>query len=239
MYFLFFLIALIYALAGFGGGSSYLAVLALWGVPMEVMRPTALLCNIVVVTSGTYIFWRNGYLQFRNIWPLMAVSVPCAFIGGAIKLDKQTFLLVLGISLIAAAFLMLTPTHTEQQGKSKSYPIALFFALGGSIGLLSGLTGIGGGIFLSPILHLLRQDTAKRIAATASLFILTNSVAGLGGQLWQNGVTVNWLFALPLLLAVFVGGQLGSRLSVYRLPSDYVRYATALLVLYAGIKLLL
>lgn len=239
MYLLFFLIAFIYALAGFGGGSSYLAVLALWDVPMEIMRPTALLCNIVVVTSGTYIFWRNGLLQFRGIWPLVAVSVPCAFAGGAISLDKQIFLLLLGISLVAAAFLMLVPTQAQEQDRSKPYPMALLFALGGGIGFLSGLTGIGGGIFLSPVLHLLRQDTAKRIAATASLFILTNSVAGLGGQLWQNGLNINWLFALPLMLIVFIGGQFGSRLSVYRVPSAYVRYATALLVLYAGIKLLL
>jgi uncharacterized protein len=239
MHLLFLLIAFIYALAGFGGGSSYLAVLALWGVPMELMRPTALLCNIVVVTGGTYIFWRNGHLNLRSIWPLVAVSVPAAFAGGAMVMNKQTFLLTLGISLIAAAFLMLLPVQKPEQDRSKPQSLILLVVLGGGIGFLSGLTGIGGGIFLSPVLHLLRQDTAKRIAATASFFILANSIAGLSGQLWKGGFGINWLFALPLMLAVLAGGQLGSRLSAYRLPSDYVRYATALLVLYAGIRLLM
>ncbi len=236
---LFFIIAAIYASAGFGGGSSYLAVMALWGIQMTTMKSTALLCNLVVVVGGTYIFWKNGYLNFKKIIPLSIASVPMAFWGGSMKLKDSTFFIVLGISLIAAALLMFLQkknagnTHISTQNR-----MVLSTGLGAGIGFLSGMVGIGGGIFLSPILNMMRWDTPKNIAANASFFILINSVAGLGGQLYQHQLSLNWSFALPLMLAVLVGGQLGSRVSTLKFNQSHVRWATAVLIFYAGLNIL-
>lgn len=241
---LFFFIALLYASAGFGGGSSYLAVLALYGIPMAVMRPAALLCNLVVVTGGAWIFWKNGWLNCRKTWPFVAAGVPMAFAGGFWPVREKTFLLLLGISLLLSGALLLgqnlQPTRPPV-ARADRRPIAksgaLPFLLGGSIGWLSGLVGIGGGIFLSPVLNLLRRDTPKHIAATASVFILVNSLAGLVGQI-GGGYPVDWAFALPLLGAVLLGGQAGSRWSALHSSQGAVRTATAALTLYAGANLL-
>ena len=237
----FFLIAAVYASAGFGGGSSYLALLALYAVPMATMRPTALICNIVVVIGGSFLFWKNGFLNFRKILPLSIASVPMAFVGGLLPLKERTFFILLGFSLLAAALLMLfqkkqTESNQTVGVKSKN-PIIQQSVIGGSIGFLSGMVGIGGGIFLSPILHLLRFDTPKNIAATASFFILINSISGLIGQLSKNP-TLDWAFIAPLTLAVLLGGQVGSRLTTFRLNQTLVRKVTAVLVFYAGINIL-
>lgn len=241
---LFFFIALLYASAGFGGGSSYLAVLALYGIPMVIMRPTALLCNLVVVTGGAWIFWKNGWLNGRNTWPFVASGVPMAFAGGYWPVREKTFLLLLGVSLLLSGALLLgqsfrttRPPAATAGGRPMAQARALPFLLGGSIGWLSGLVGIGGGIFLSPVLNLLRWDTPKHIAAAASVFILVNSLAGLAGQI-GGGYSVDWVFALPLLAAVLLGGQVGSRWSALRSSQGAVRAATAALTLYAGANLL-
>lgn len=242
----FFAVAALYASAGFGGGSSYLALLALYGLSMATMRPTALLCNIVVVIGGTYIFYKSGYLNWRKILPLSLASIPMAFLGGYMKLNEKTFFILLGVSLIIAAFLMFfqhyfknkTPNQLETRNpKSEIQNQLRGGIIGGVIGLLSGMVGIGGGIFLSPILNLMRWDTPKHIAATASFFILVNSISGLIGQVLQNP-NINWAFVLPLMAVVFAGGQLGSRLSALKLNQLWVRQITAALVLYAGINIL-
>jgi uncharacterized protein len=243
---LFFTIAAVYASAGFGGGSSYLAVMALYGISMTTMRPTSLLCNIIVVIGGTYIFWKNGYLNFKKIIPLSIASIPMAFLGGLMPLKEQTFFILLGISLVIAALLMFFQQYFKQLSEglkpSDSYsdtiqsPI-LNPIIGGAIGFLSGMVGIGGGIFLSPILNLLKWDTPKNIAATASFFILVNSISGLIGQLSKNP-HIDWAFTLPLMIAVLVGGQLGSRFSALKLNQNWVRQVTAAIVLYAGINIL-
>jgi uncharacterized protein len=246
---LFFIIAAVYASAGFGGGSSYLAVMALFGLQQNVMRPTSLMCNIVVVLGGTYIMWKNGYLNFKKIIPLSIASVPLAYFGGLIKLSDRTFFLLLGSSLILAALLMffqkksniLENDNQDKQLIINDLPNKKSFwqslGIGGLIGFFSGMVGIGGGIFLSPILNLMRWDTPKNIAATASFFILINSISGLIGQL-QKQPHLDWAFTLPLLLSVFVGGQIGSRLSVFKLNQLFVRQVTAALVLYAGVNIL-
>jgi hypothetical protein len=242
----FFVVAALYASAGFGGGSSYLALLALYGLSMATMRLTALLCNIVVVFGGTYIFYKSGYLNWRKILPLSLASIPMAFLGGYMKLNEKTFFILLGVSLVIAAFLMFfqhyfknkTPNQLETRNpKSEIQNQLRGGIIGGVIGLLSGMVGIGGGIFLSPILNLMRWDTPKHIAATASFFILVNSISGLIGQALQNP-NINWAFVLPLMAAVFAGGQLGSRLSALKLNQLWVRQITAALVLYAGINIL-
>lgn len=241
---IFFIIAAIYAAAGFGGGSSYLAAMSLFGLSMAVMKPSALLCNVVVVTGGTYIFWKTGHLSLKKIWPLVLCSVPLAFLGGAIPLREKTFFVLLGSSLVVASLLMLfqhrfsLSKRTAQAPIIRHYPIGLSALIGGSVGLLSGMVGIGGGIFLSPLLHLLRWDAPKNIAASASFFILVNSLAGLSGQLWQNKFQADWHFLLPLMAAVLVGGQIGSRLSALKFKQEQVVWATALLVFYAGANVL-
>lgn len=241
---LFFLIAVVYASAGFGGGSSYLAVLALFGLSAAAMRPIALLCNVAVVSGNVWVFHRSGHLPFRRALPTLLASVPMAFLGGYLPLRERTFLLLLGTSLVLAGgllFLQKTTSRQTQQTENQASengalaqrPLSTA-AIGGGIGLLSGMVGIGGGIFLSPVLHLLRWASAKQIAATASLFILVNSLAGLAGQFAQKNASIDWPTALPLMAIVLLGGQIGSRLSAFRLPQNAVRLATAALTLYAG-----
>lgn len=218
--------------------------MAVFGLGMDVMRPATLLCNITVVSGGSWLYWKKGFLNLRKMLPLCSASVPLAFLGGLTPLKEKTFFLLLGASLVAAALLMIfqrtNPVVREKAEEGAVvYPQYLSVALGGGIGYLSGLVGIGGGIFLSPLLHLLRWDTPKSIAATASFFILVNSVFGLAGQAWSGRFHIDPAFLLPLLAAVLLGGQIGSRLGTLRMRQVQVRWITALLVLYAGVNILL
>lgn len=235
----FFLIAAVYASAGFGGGSSYLAVLAIYALPMATLRPAALLCNLIVVSGNLLIFWKNDHLKLRKSAPLVLAGIPMAFLGGYWKIGERYFFLLLGFSLVTAALAMWIQARAAvtRADDSRSLPAQTNVGLGGGLGLLAGLTGIGGGIFLSPILNLLRWDTPKVIAATASVFIFCQSVAGLAGQLSRDSA-VDWYFILPLLAAVLLGGQIGARLSAGWFPQNIVRNLTAVLVLYAGITIL-
>lgn len=239
--FFFFAIAFIYSSVGFGGGSGYLAVLALYAIPRYEMKLSALICNIIVVVGGTYLFMRRKELNFRKVLPLVAVSVPAAFMGARIKVSESTFFLLLGVCLVAASVLLwLQPTKNIATAELNP-PAPNYLrdaALGGSIGFLSGMVSIGGGIFLAPVLNLLRWDTPKRIAATASFFILINSISGLAGQLSALNVSVNTTQIALLAFAVLLGGQLGSRLGITRLSQVLVRRLTAVLVLVAGIEVL-
>lgn len=239
LFFLFFLIAVIYASAGFGGGSSYLAVLTLFSIPMATLRPVALLCNLVVVVGNLWIFHRNGFLRWRKSSLVVLAGLPFSFLGGYWKLSERGFFVLLGFSLLAAGLAMLLQPKQEvlESGAHRRLAPTGDVALGGGLGLLAGLTGIGGGIFLSPVLQLLRWDTPKTIAATASLFIFCQSTAGLAGQLTRQA-TINWTFVWPLLLAVWAGGQVGARWSAIRLSQILVRNLTAALVLYAGVNIL-
>jgi hypothetical protein len=236
----FFIIALIYSSVGFGGGTSYLALLAVVAVNFELLRPTALLCNIVVVSSGTIIFYKEGLLDLKKDWLFLLASVPMAFFGGYYPVKQNTFFVLLGISLIVAAILLWF--QNSFQRKSNSWPIAdkvIFkLGLGGGIGFLSGMVSIGGGIFLSPILHLLNWDQAKKISALASVFILVNSISGLAGQLMQKS-TIDGGFVAPLLLSVFVGGQIGSRLGAKHFNEVYIKRKTATLIFVIAFKVLL
>lgn len=238
--FAFFGIALVYASVGFGGGSSYLALLAqpFFLLLPDVIRPTALLCNIVVVTGGTIVFYREGKIDWKDVWPFLVASVPFALLGGLWKLEQNLFFIILAVSLLVAAVLLwINPErNVNRTNLVATVPSKMF--LSGGIGFLSGLVSIGGGIFLSPILHLLNWNEAKRISALASLFILVNSIGGLVGQWLRGGLHLKWSFLLPLLLAVFVGGQIGSRLGALKFNPIYIKRITALLIFVAAIHIL-
>jgi len=237
----FFVIALIYASVGFGGGSSYLALLALplFALPFPVIRSAALFCNIIVVTGGTIIFYREGKLTFRDVWPYLITSVPAAYIGGFWPIKQQTFFVLLGATLVIVSFLLwFQPERFQHNRKDIPENKGTQAALGAAIGLLSGLVGIGGGIFLSPVLHFLRWSEAKRISALASAFILVNSISGLAGQFYRGVPQMQWSFIVPLLAAVFIGGQIGSRLGAHRFNPLYIKRITAVLILIAGLNIL-
>lgn len=236
----FFIIALVYSSVGFGGGSSYLALLAVMTVSFEILRPTALLCNIVVVTGGTFIFFREGLVDLKKNWPFLLFSVPMAFVGGYLPIKQSTFFLLLALALIAASILLWFQNSWLKKPETPSMFVDHFLikiTLGSFIGLLSGMVSIGGGIFLSPALHLLRWDDARKISALASLFILVNSISGLAGQLARQP-HLDWKFIAPLLIAVLAGGQLGSRLGAKWFNEIYIKRITALLIFLAGINIL-
>jgi uncharacterized protein len=236
---LFFFIAFVYASVGFGGGSSYLAVLALYTMPFQEIRLIALFCNIIVVTGGTLLFVRNHQVNWKKIIPLVLASVPMAFLGASLRIEQDTFYVLLGCSLLAAAVLLWIrkrASTTEMVNDQMNY--SRDGILGGSIGLLSGMVGIGGGIFLSPVLNLIKWDTTRKIAATASIFILVNSISGIAGQLTQLSVEIDFTRILLLGVAVLAGGQAGSRIAIAKFNPLVIRRITAILIFVAGSEVL-
>ncbi len=235
---LFFLVALIYASVGFGGGSTYTALLGLWGVDYKLIPVISLLCNIIVVTGGTIRFAWAGLIDWRRVLPLLLVSAPLAFLGGLVPLKQWLFLLILGGALLLSCVALLVQPDSWRPRK---LPPALLMLISAAIGLMAGLSGIGGGIFMAPVLHLIRWAEARRIAAFASLYILINSIAGVAGQLVKNGpdvfggvLTSYW----PLMIAVLVGGQIGSVMGLRLFSPRILRTVTALLVGYVAVRLL-
>ena len=231
---IFFLIALVYSSAGFGGGSSYLAVLSLFSFDFIDLRMIALICNIAVVTSSVFLFYKYYNMKWRKLIPLIVLSIPMAFIGGRLKIGEEIFFIILGLSLLVAAIVMLF----DRKKTITKFPKYSNGVIGGGIGFLSGVVGIGGGIFLSPFLHVTRWDYAKTIAGTSALFILANSIAGLTGQIITNGFNVGFIYILPLLLAVIIGGQVGVRLTLFKLNQILVKRVTAFVILIVAIRLL-
>lgn len=239
--FFFFIIAFVYAAVGFGGGSSYLAILALYALPFKEMRLIALICNIIVVTGGTIIFVKNKQVNWNKILPLVLVSIPMAFFGARVRLSQDMFFIILGCSLIVAAILLWIKTKgiTDKELKGTNTNNFIKDALlGGGIGMLSGMVGIGGGIFLSPLLNLIKWDTPKKIAATASVFILVNSISGIAGQITTLPQHINFVRILLLCGAVFLGGQIGSRMGAVKFNPIVIRRLTAVLVFFAGVEVL-
>jgi uncharacterized protein len=236
--FFFALIAFIYSSVGFGGGSSYLAILVFYSLPFKETRLIALVCNIIVVTGGTLVFIKHKQVDWKKIIPLALAGVVMAFLGARVKLSQEGFFVLLGFSLITASLLLWVKTKSNPSVKKSSTSFLRDAVLGGSIGFLSGMVGIGGGIFLSPLLNLIRWDVPKKIAAAASVFILVNSIGGIAGQLSQFTPDVNYTRVLLLGLAVLIGGQLGSRIGVIKFDQLVVKRVTAILVFVAGIEVL-
>ena len=243
---LFGITALLYAAVGFGGGSTYNALLVLNGTDYRILPTIALLCNIIVVAGGSWRFWRSGHIRLTRILPWILVSVPAAWLGGRLAVSETLFIGLLGLSLLVAGIqLIFERKETVAEGAQNSVPRTISYGVGGGIGFLSGMVGIGGGIFLAPILYLLRWGSPREIAGPASVFILVNSVAGLAGQLMKieadfgvaNGIDLlspYWL----VFPAVLIGGQIGSRLGSLHIPPMLVKRLTALLILYVAARLL-
>lgn len=236
----FLVTALLYASVGFGGGSTYAALLAWYGLDYRLLPIVALACNIVVVAGGSLRFARAGVTPWRGALGLTALAAPAALLGGLTPIDEASFLALLGVSLTLTGLAMFLPV-SEAPSESPTRLAKLALLVAAPIGYLAGLVGIGGGIFLAPLLHLARWNSARAIAATASLFILINSLFGLLGQFLKHGsgaIGGAVDAALPLLIAVAVGGQAGSLLAVRVLPMRWVRLLTAVLVVFVGTRIL-
>lgn len=233
---LFLLTALIYSAAGFGGGSTYTALLALWDPNPAVIPVVALACNIIVVSAGAWRFARVGHVDWRRIWPFFAASIPMAFVGGMLPVPRIIFIGLLSLSLFVAGALLLWRPRARSGLPPRPHPRWLEPLLGGGLGLLAGIVGIGGGIYLAPILHLLRWGGAHAIAGTSAVFILANSLSGLSGQLAKSGsalgdvLIVHW----PLFPAVLLGGLIGSALGARRFDPHWLRVLTGLLILFVA-----
>ena len=235
----FLITALLYASVGFGGGSTYNALLALAGVDYRLLPLIALSCNIVVVAGSTVRFARAGITPWRGALLLTALAAPAALLGGLTPIGEGAFLSILGASLVLTAATMLMPI-AEAGDEPAKWARAMPFIVA-PMGYLAGLVGIGGGIFLAPLLHLARWNNARAIAATASVFILVNSLFGLAGQMMKGGEG-RFLAAvdvgLPLIVAVAVGGQVGSLLALKFMPQRWIRWGTAALTAWVGLRLL-
>lgn len=230
-----FAAAALYASVGHGGASGYLAAMALVGVAPEAMRPAALALNVLVAGIGTVAFARAGRFSWAHLWPFAALSVPLAFVGGAASLPPGLYRPVVGVVLLYAAIrLVRQPTEA---GETRPLPVAVALAAGAAIGLLSGLVGVGGGIFLSPLLVLARWVDVRTASGVAAAFILVNSVAGLLGQATQGA---SFPPSLPALaVAAVAGGLVGAELGSRRLPAPAVRRALAVVLVVAGLKMVL
>ncbi|MGB8222448.1 MAG: sulfite exporter TauE/SafE family protein [Polyangiales bacterium] len=240
---LFCVTALLYASVGFGGGSTYNALLVLADTDYRILPSVALVCNIIVVAGGAWQYRRSGDLSLAFALPFVALSIPMAWFGGSVPIQRETFVMLLGLSLLAAGLTMWFQPPDSEAAPPGSPLVNWFVGLpvGGAIGFISGMVGIGGGIFLAPCLHLLRLAQPKRIAATSSFFIFVNSMAGLIGQTTKRGTTAHLAELVDyawLGLAVFIGGQIGSRLSTQALSGRVVKKLTAVLVLYVAGRLL-
>ncbi|WP_339665362.1 sulfite exporter TauE/SafE family protein [Maribacter arcticus] len=221
----FLVIATLYSSVGFGGGSSYLALLALVLTSFFAIRSTALICNLVVVSGSTYLYWKNGHLDFKKFLPFILASIPFAFLGARFRLSEQVFFIILGGALIVSALALIFQTLKLKKSEevNPNYPPYVTYLLGAGIGLLSGLVGIGGGIFLAPILNHMKWDKSIKIAALASFFILVNSISGIGGLLTKGMFELPWIEASGLIVAVFIGGQIGIRLSLSKLTGNGIK----------------
>ena len=234
-YGLLFVVALLYASVGHGGASGYLALMALFGFAPAVMKPTALLLNLFVSLTSFIQFYRGGHFRWKIFLPLAIASIPLSFIGGMITIDATVYKKILGVLLIIPVLRFLFFPNTDID---KMKPASIFWSLiiGGSIGLLSGMIGIGGGIILSPVLLLLKWTNQKETAAISALFIFVNSVAGLGGQLTkgiQFSADMYWYVAVA-----FVGGICGAWLGALRFPQTVLKNVLACVLAVAAYKLL-
>ena len=235
----FFITAILYSSVGFGGGSTYLALMLIWDLPYYIFPIIALFCNIIVVSGNSINFLRSGDINLRLLIPYLVGSIPFAFFGASISIEKDLFeILLFFVLTIAGVFLFIeSKTLNNEQFEIKKVSNILSIFIGSIIGFVSGIVGIGGGIFLSPILFLMRAGYPKHIAATASLFILINSIFGVTGQLTKNIVFDEFLNFWPFFLCVLIGGQIGNYLNIKFLSNKTLALITSLLVIFVAIRM--
>ena len=235
----FFITAILYSSIGFGGGSTYLALLLIWDVPYYIFPILALICNIIVVSGNSINFIKSKNINISLLYPYLIGSIPFAFIGASISIEKNVFEILLFIILALAGVFLLIESKSFQKHEIviKRIPITLSIFVGSIIGFISGLVGIGGGIFLSPILFLMKAGYPKHITSTASLFILVNSIFGIGGQLTKDVVLYEFLNYWPLFISVLIGGQIGSFLNIKFLSNKILAVITACLVIFVAIRM--
>ena len=237
---IFFLItSILYSSVGFGGGSTYLALMLIWEIPFYIIPILALCCNIIVVSGNSINYVRSGNLNLNLLVPYLVGSIPFAFFGASISISKELFEIILFIILFIAGILLLikNKSYDNDQIKINSIPKAVSIFIGSVIGFVSGIVGIGGGIFLSPILFLMKAGYPKHIATAASLFILINSIFGVAGQLTKNIVFEEFLNYWPLFACVLVGGQIGNLLNIKFLSNKTLAIITSMLIIFVSIRM--
>ena len=235
----FFITAIFYSSVGFGGGSTYLALMLIWDIPYYIFPIIALICNIIVVSGNSINYVRSGNLNLKLLTPYLMGSIPFAFFGASISITKELFEILLFVILIIAGIFLLieSKSFNDDQIKINSIPKIISLLIGSIIGFTSGIIGIGGGIFLSPILFLMKAGYPKQIATTASLFILINSIFGVAGQLTKDIVFDEFLNFWPLFIAVLIGGQIGNFLNIKFLSGKTLAIITSLLVIFVAIRM--
>ena len=236
---LFLSTAVLYSSVGFGGGSTYLALLLIWGVPYFIFPVIALSCNIIVVSGNCFNYIKAGNLNLKLLVPYLIGSIPLAFIGGSLPIEKRLFEILLFLVLATAGALLLLnfKSYDDKEENYRKISIPVSILIGGALGFIAGIVGIGGGIFLSPILFLIRAGRPKHIVTTASLFILINSVSGIIGQLTKNAVLIEIPNYWYLLAAVLIGGQLGNFLNLKIFPTRILALVTAILVIFIAVRM--
>jgi hypothetical protein len=233
---LIFIVALLYSTVGHAGASGYLAAMALFSISPLAMKPTALVLNILVAIIGTVRFYRAGFFSWRIFWPFILTSIPASFIGGALSLPVPIYKSIVGFVLLYSAVRLFFTASQADQGKVTHAPILAALLIGAVIGLLSGLTGVGGGIFLSPVLLIMHWARTKDTSGVAVAFILVNSIAGLLGHVSSLAlVPTEILYWAP---AALIGGWIGTLLGTRVLPIAGIRRWLSVVLVLAGVKLL-
>ncbi len=235
----FFVTAILYASVGFGGGSTYLALLLILDVPYYIFPVIALICNIFVVSGNSFNYIRAGNLNLKLLIPYLIGSMPLAYIGGSLEIDKNLFEIFLFLVLTFAGTMLLInfKSYDDENATYKDIPMIISILIGGILGFVSGVVGIGGGIFLSPILFLIKAGKPKHIVTAASLFILINSISGVIGQLTKNIVLIEVSNYWYLFLTVMIGGHIGNFLNLKIFPTRILALVTAALVLFVAIRI--
>ena len=236
---LFFVTAILYSSVGFGGGSTYLALLLIWGIPYYIFPIIALCCNIIVVSGNCFSYIRAKNLNLKILIPYLIGSIPLAFIGGSLPIEKKLFEILLFLILSVAGILLLInfKSYDDKEESYRKVPIVISILIGGVLGFISGVVGIGGGIFLSPILFLIRAARPKHIVTAASVFILINSISGIIGQLTKNAVLTEIQNYWFLLLTVLIGGLVGNFLNLKIFPTRILALITSGLVLFVAVRM--
>ncbi|HEX8284381.1 MAG TPA: sulfite exporter TauE/SafE family protein [Pyrinomonadaceae bacterium] len=232
-----FVMAALYSSVGHAGASGYLAAMALAGLAPAVMKPTALTLNILVALVAAARFYRAGFFSWRVFLPFAASSIPFAFLGGALSLPGSVYQKLVGLALLFAAFRLWMHASARADAEARPVPLPAALALGAVIGLLSGITGVGGGIFLSPVLLLAGWAETRQASGVAAAFILVNSVAGLAGHLASVRMVPESIYVWGL--AALAGGLVGTELGRRRLATVTLRRVLSAVLVIAGLKMLL